>query len=166
MHPCKDKTPYDCEVSTYKHYSTIDPFNSAHFRKSIPNRLNHSTQILPPTSLIMSNTSSNIGNDIKDTVKGIHGAGEAIRGTFNQAVDTAFSDKASEAKNKAVAEKGIKEVEAADRNFGTRHGVKIGGVTDGTTTGAGAHSGAIGNMQSDPASTRNLVAEPTTRTDS
>jgi hypothetical protein len=77
----------------------------------------------------MSNTGSNIGNDIKGAVKGIHGAGEVIRSTFNQAVDTAFSDKVGEAKNKAVAERGIKEVGAADRNFGTGHGVKIDGVT-------------------------------------
>jgi hypothetical protein len=113
----------------------------------------------------MSNTGSNIGNDIKGAVKGVHGAGEAIRGTFNQAVDTAFGDKAGEVKNKAVVEKGINEVEATDRNIGARHGVKTGGVTDGTTTGAGAHSGAVGNMQSDPASTGSLTAEPTTRTD-
>jgi hypothetical protein len=112
----------------------------------------------------MSNTGSNIGNDIKSAVKGIHGTGETIRGTFNQAVDTAFDDKAGEAKNKAVAEKGIREVETGDRNFGARHGVKTGGIADGTTTGAGAHSGAVGNMQSDPASTGNLVSEPTTRT--
>jgi hypothetical protein len=108
-------------------------------------RLNHSTQISPPTPL-MSNTGSNIDNDIKGAVKGIHGADEAIRGTFNQAVDTTFSDKAGEARNKAVAERGIKEVEAADRNFGTGHGVKIDGVTNSTTTSARAHSGAIGNM--------------------
>jgi hypothetical protein len=91
--------------------------------------LNHSTRIPPPTPLIMSNTGSNISNDIKGAVKGIHGAGEVIRSTFNQAVDTAFSDEAGEAKNKAVAERGIKEVGAADRNFGTGHGVKIDGVT-------------------------------------
>jgi hypothetical protein len=72
----------------------------------------------------MFNTGSNIGNNIKGAVKGIHGAGKAIRGTFNQAVDTAFSDKAGEAKNKAVAEKSINEVEAADRNVGARHSVK------------------------------------------
>jgi hypothetical protein len=113
----------------------------------------------------MSNTGSNIGNDIKGAVKGIHGAGEAIRGTFNQAVDATFNEKAGEAKNKAVAEKGINEVKAADQNVGARHGIKTGGVIDGTTTGAGAHSGAVGNMQSDPASAGNLVAEPTTRTD-
>jgi hypothetical protein len=112
-----------------------------------------------------SNIGNNIGNNIKGAVKGIHGAGEAIRGTFSQAVDTTFNDKAGEAKNKAVTEKGIKEMEVADRNFGARHSVKTGGITDSTTTGAGAHSGAVGNMQSDPASTGNLVAEPTTRTD-
>jgi hypothetical protein len=113
----------------------------------------------------MSNMGGNAGNDTKGAIRGIQGAGEAIRGTFNQAVDTAFSDKAGEAKNKAVTEKGINEVEAADRNVGARHDVKMGGVTGGITTGAGAHCGALGNMQSDPASTGNLGAEPTKRTD-
>jgi len=113
----------------------------------------------------MSNTGSNIGSDLKGAVKGIHGAGEAIRGTFNQSVDAAFHDKAGEAKNQAVTEKGIGEVESADRTVGVGHGVKTGGVTGGTTTGAGAHSGAVGNMQSDPAATGNMAAEPTSRTD-
>jgi hypothetical protein len=122
--PCKDRTHYDCEGSTCKHCFTIEPLTLARLLKSLPNTLNHSTQIPPPTPLIMFNTGSNIGNNIKGAVKGIHGAGKAIRGTFNQAVDTAFSDKAGEAKNKAVAEKSINEVEAADRNVGARHSVK------------------------------------------
>lgn len=112
----------------------------------------------------MSNTGSKIGSEIKGAVKGVHGAGEAIRGTLNQSVDAAFNDKAGEAKNQAVTEKGISEVEAADRNIGVRHGVKSGGVTGGTTTGAGAHSGAVGNMRSDPAATGNMATEPTSRT--
>ena len=109
----------------------------------------------------MSNTGSNIGNNIKGAVKGIHSVGEAIRGTFNQAVDTAFSGKAGEAKNKAVTETSISEVEAADRSVRARCGVRMGGVGGGTTPGAGP----VGNMRSDPASTGNLVAKPTTRTD-
>ena len=145
--------------------SSLSFLTSARLLKSLPNTLNHSTQIPPPTPLIMSNTGNNIGSDIKGAVKGIHGAGEAIRGTFNQAVDTTFSDKAGETKNKVVTEKGINEVEAADRNVGARPDAKTGGVTSDTTTGAGAHSGPVGNMQSDPVSTKNLVAEPTTRTD-
>ena len=113
----------------------------------------------------MSNTGSNLGSDIKGAVKGIHGAGEAIRGTFNQGVDAAFNDKAGEAKNQAVTEKGITEVESADRNVGAGHGVRTGGVAGRTTTAAGAHSGAIGTMQSDPAAAGNMAAEPTSKTD-
>ena len=113
----------------------------------------------------MSNTGSNIGSEIRSAVKGIHGAGEAIRGTVNQSVDATFNDKAGEAKNQAVTENGISEVEAADRNIGVKHGVKTGGVTGGTTTGAGVHSGAVGNMRSDPAATGNMATEPTSRTD-
>jgi hypothetical protein len=111
----------------------------------------------------MSNTGSNIGNDIKGAVKGIHGAGEAIRGTFNQSVDTAFNDKAGEAKNRVVTEKGINEVESADRTVGAGRGVATGGVTGGTTTGAGTHSGAVGNMQSDQAATGTMAHEPGSR---
>lgn len=91
----------------------------------------------------MSGTGTKIGNDIKSRCqRGIHGAGEAIRGTINQSVDTAFDDKAGEAKNRAVTEKGINEVESGDRTAGAGHIVATGGVTGGTTTGAGAHSGA------------------------
>jgi hypothetical protein len=111
----------------------------------------------------MSNTGSNIGNDIKGAVKGIHGAGEAIRGTFNQSVDTAFNDKAGEAKNRAVTERGINEVESADRTVGAGHSIQTGGVSGGTTTGAGAHSGAVGNMQSNPAATGNVEAQSGSR---
>src|SRR2546423_11269317 len=81
--PCKDKNHYDCEGSTCKHCFIIELLTSARLLKSLPNTLNHSTQIPPITPLIMSNTGSNIGNDIKDAVKGIHGTGEAIRGTIN-----------------------------------------------------------------------------------
>jgi hypothetical protein len=111
----------------------------------------------------MSDTGTKIGNDIKAAVKGIHGAGEAIRGTINQSVDTAFNDKTGEAKNRAVTERGINEVESADRTVGAGHGVATGGVTGGTTTGAGAHSGAVGNLQSDPTATSNLAHEPGSR---
>jgi hypothetical protein len=108
----------------------------------------------------MSETGNKVGNDIKAAVKGIHGAGEAIRGTINQSVDTAFNDKAGEVKNRAVTENGINEVESADRTAGEGHGAAKGGFTGGTTTRAGAHSGAIGNLQGDPAATSNLAHDP------
>jgi hypothetical protein len=112
----------------------------------------------------MSNTGSSIGNDIKGVVKGIHGAGEAIRGTFNQSVDAAFNDKEGEAKNRIVTGKGINEVESADRTVGgARHVVTTGGATGATTTGAGAHSGTVGNLESNPAATGNMAYEPGSR---
>jgi len=119
----------------------------------------------------MADKGSQIGSDLKSAVKGIHGAGEALRGNINQTVDSAFNDRAGEAKNQAVAQKGLNEVETADARAQATHGgggggVRTGGVTTGgTTTGAGAHSGAVGNLQSNPAGTENLASEPTTRTE-
>ena len=37
--------------------------------------------------------------------------GETIRGSFNQAVATAFGDKTGEVKNEAVTQKGLNEME-------------------------------------------------------
>lgn len=111
----------------------------------------------------MSDTGSKVGNDIKGAFKGIHGVGETIRGTVNQSVDTAFNDKAGEVKNRAVTEKGLNEMDSADRTVGNARGVTTGGVARGTKTGAGAHSGAAGNLQSGPAATGNLAHEPGTR---
>jgi hypothetical protein len=120
--------------------------------------------------------------DIKSALRGIKGTGDAIRGTVNESVDTAFNDKQGEVTNKAIKEKGISDMQAADQRLnqpqttgahttgthttgvhpsGAHDGLKTGGVTGGTrtatagtTTGAGAHSGAVGNMGS---------AAPTTR---
>jgi len=110
-----------------------------------------------------SSTGAKVGQDIKSAVKGIHGAGEALRGNINQTVDTAFNDKSGQVKNETVAQSGVNEMETADARASATHGVRTGGITGGTTTGAGAHSGAVGNMQSDPASTTNMASEPTTR---
>jgi len=60
--------------------------------------------------------------------------GESIRGSFNQAVDTAFGDKAGEAKNEAVTEKGLHEMnEGQYRGHSERVGEKLDGV--GSTRG-------------------------------
>ena len=58
-------------------------------------------------------TSQSVGHGIKDAVKGVHGIGESIRGNVNTAVDSAFDDKAGEAKNRAVAQKGANEIDRA-----------------------------------------------------
>ena len=67
-----------------------------------------------------SNKTSSTLADIKNTAKGIHGAGETIRGTFNQAVDKTFE-------NQAVVDKGASEIRAGE-TVGQKHGVKNVGV--------------------------------------
>jgi hypothetical protein len=102
--------------------------------------------------------------DIKSALKGVKGTGDAIRGTVNESIDTAFNDKGGEVQNKAIKEKGISDMEQADHHFSqaqsagttttsTSSGLRTGGMsghthTQATTTGAGAHSGAIGNAES------------------
>ena len=75
-------------------------------------------------------------NDIKSAAKGIHGAGEALRGTFNAAVDDVAHDDAGRAKNAAIADKGFQTMSAEDKRFGAGKGVP-GSMT--TATGSGAH---------------------------
>ena len=66
----------------------------------------------PPTSASQGAT---IGSDVKNAAKAIHGVGEAIRGTVNEAVDTAASDDAGMAKNRGVLEKGEQEMAAGEQ---------------------------------------------------
>ncbi|ETI28330.1 hypothetical protein G647_00779 [Cladophialophora carrionii CBS 160.54] len=58
-------------------------------------------------------TQSAVG-DAKGILKGIKGAGDAIRGTVNESIDTAFNDREGEVKNKAIKEKGQSDVLRAD----------------------------------------------------
>ncbi|KIW73165.1 hypothetical protein PV04_01303 [Phialophora macrospora] len=93
----------------------------------------------------------NVVGDAKGILKGIKGAGDAIRGTVNESIDTAFNDREGEVKNKAIKEKGQADMLRADEQVG---GTATAGTTTavgGTTTGAGAHSGGVGNMSSLPA---------------
>ncbi|EXJ85553.1 hypothetical protein A1O1_05917 [Capronia coronata CBS 617.96] len=94
-------------------------------------------------------------NDVKSAVKGVKGAGDTIRGTVNESIDTAFNEKEGETANRAIKEKGKTEMQAADQHFsepgtapptGGLSGTKA--TASGTTTGAGAHSGSVGNMGS------------------
>ena len=61
-----------------------------------------------------------IAKDIKSTLHGIRGAGDAIRGTAMEAVDAAANSKEGEARNRAIAEKGAVDVKSADQRFGDR----------------------------------------------
>lgn len=127
--------------------------------------------------------------DVKSALKGVKGAGDGIRGAVNESIDTAFHQNEGVAKNKAIKDKGVAEMENTDAHFTKHQGVgstattgqhsiastanapidqhhiggshgagPTGGVTgglarntqlpDGTSTGAGAHSGAVGNLGS------------------
>ena len=57
----------------------------------------------------------------KGILKGIKGAGDTLRGTVNESVDTAFGDREGQAKNRAVKEKGEADIQRADQHFGTDH---------------------------------------------
>jgi hypothetical protein len=48
----------------------------------------------------------------------VHGTGEAIRGKFNAAVDSASGDKASATKNEEIAQKGVDEWDRGYRGHG------------------------------------------------
>ena len=62
------------------------------------------------------------------------GMGEVIRGTINETVNTAFGDKAGEAKNRSIAAKGVAEMQDGELKG----------------HGDGAHAGAVGSMNSVP----------------
>jgi hypothetical protein len=94
-------------------------------------------------------------DDVKSAFRGIRGAGDAIRGTAMEAVDTAADSKEGEARNHALAQKGVNDMEGADQRFGQRreehHTVGPAAGTAGqhavtgntATTGIGAGSGAV-----------------------
>lgn len=102
--------------------------------------------------------------DVKAALKGVKGAGDTIRGTVNESIDTAFNEREGEVANRAVKERGIADMEATDQHFTQTNtetakphtGLRTGGVggkataLEGSTTGAGAHSRAVGNMGSRP----------------
>lgn len=67
--------------------------------------------------------------DIKSGLKGIKGAGDAIRGGAMEATDELFDQgsshpqsAAAQTKNRALAEKGTQQAKMADRDIGQRHG--------------------------------------------
>jgi hypothetical protein len=60
-----------------------------------------------------------LGESIRKGVGMIHGTGEAIRGNFNAAVDSASGDKASATKNQEIAQKGVDEWDRGYRGHGT-----------------------------------------------
>ena len=71
--------------------------------------------------------------------------GETIRGTINGAVDTAFNDKAGEAKNRSIAAKGVAEMQDGELKG----------------HGDGSHAGAVGSMSSVPSVGEDLGSRTT-----
>jgi hypothetical protein len=67
-----------------------------------------------------SDPAKSVAADMKGAARGIHGAGEAIPGTFNKAVDATFNDKLGEAKNRQIAEKGVADVKRRTLWWGRR----------------------------------------------
>lgn len=72
---------------------------------------------------------SKVVEDIKSGLKGIKGAGDAIRGSTMEATDELFDQganhpqsAASQTKNRALAEKGAQDAKLADSDIGQRHG--------------------------------------------
>jgi hypothetical protein len=60
----------------------------------------------------------------------VQGAGEAIRGTANQAVDEAFGDRQGAAKNQAVAERGFEAVDDGKLRRADHEEAKLGRKTN------------------------------------
>ncbi|KAI0487731.1 hypothetical protein F4859DRAFT_510299 [Xylaria cf. heliscus] len=70
---------------------------------------------------------SKIVDDVKTGLKGVRGAGDALRGTLMQATDQAFDNKrnhaetqASQLKHQAVTDKGKSDMQAVDDRLATR----------------------------------------------
>jgi len=58
---------------------------------------------------------------LKGVFAGIHGAGEALRGTVNSAVDEVAGDAHGKAKNDAVTVGGVNEMESGQFTQGTKN---------------------------------------------
>lgn len=75
-------------------------------------------------------TGTKVAQDIKAGLKGIKGAGEAIRGGTLEATDELFDNnpnhpetRASKLQNEAIKDKGKADFKNADNVIGTHHGV-------------------------------------------
>lgn len=75
---------------------------------------------------------NSIGEQFRSGVKGIHGIGEAIRGTAMDTLDTALHTNSAERKNKTIADQGFADMKSADNDFGHHHGIH--NTSNATTT--------------------------------
>ncbi|KAI9789881.1 MAG: hypothetical protein M1833_002147, partial [Piccolia ochrophora] len=58
------------------------------------------------------------GGGLKSAMSGIHGAGEVLRGTINQATASVLRDDAERAKNQAVIDNGLRKIDASSNRSG------------------------------------------------
>ena len=93
-------------------------------------------------------TESLVG-DIKAALHGIHGAGEALRGTSMQALDGVFHKSDGEVKNKAIAEGGIAEMEPGRERLEQVRGEHAHGHGAGSGAGLGQGSHFAGSRGHD-----------------
>ncbi len=94
---------------------------------------------------------SKIVDDVKSGLKAVHGAGDAIRGSTMEIADQALNSNskypettASQAKNRAIAEKGKQDMRLADEEIGLRERERLadrGGI--GSASAAPAHQPAV-----------------------
>ncbi|KAI2776004.1 hypothetical protein F4815DRAFT_449713 [Daldinia loculata] len=91
---------------------------------------------------------SKLINDVKTGLKGIRGAGDAIRGEAMEVTDQAFDNnqnhpqtQTAQTKNRAIAEKGKQDVKNVDNMFAQREWEHKGVPrTDGAAHGTAHHS--------------------------
>lgn len=74
---------------------------------------------------------SKVADDVKAGLKGIRGAGEAVRGGAMEATDELLDRnpdhpqaRASETENQAIKEKGKRQLASADNTIGHHHGTR------------------------------------------
>ncbi|KKY32645.1 hypothetical protein UCDDA912_g07351 [Diaporthe ampelina] len=74
---------------------------------------------------------SKVAEDVKAGLKGIRGAGEAVRGGAMEATDELLDQnpnhpqtRVSETKNQAIKEKGKQQLASADDTIGQHHGTR------------------------------------------
>lgn len=92
---------------------------------------------------------SKLVDDVKSGLKGIRGAGDALRGNLMEATDQALDPdsghpaaQASQSKNRAIAEKGKQDIAGADEMIARREQKhQHGGVPANTSTYTGTHTG-------------------------
>ncbi|KUI71499.1 hypothetical protein VM1G_07047 [Cytospora mali] len=94
-------------------------------------------------------TGTKVAQDIKAGLKGIRGAGEAIRGGTLEATDELFDNspnhpetQASKLENRSIMEKGKQDLRGADNAIGQRHGVAAAGGASAAQTVRGSQGTA------------------------